>query len=766
MEEQNFNPETCTIEELKEKIESLKNEEEYYNTMQLSAKTFINSVYGVFGTAWFNLANTDIAESITLQGQDLIKFSVIEINKYINDFWNQDYDGHKRIADRLRRVFGDAFNYNGFLDAAKNNTIKLDTVQVYGDSVVGSSMVSLSDGKTVEIQQLFNDGYDPECDLFGKIRVKSDNKVLCVNTKDGTLSEKPIKYIMMHRLNKKMFRVYNDKISIICTEDHSLLKCNNGIEPVKPTELCNDDVLCVIDENLSLKYVDCFKIEYIDSSEYEYVYDIEVDDSSDEYHNFFANGVLVHNTDSVSSDSIIRTKKHTDGITIEDLYNENEENSTICETTLAGHESVCTDDKVLNFDGDSLCSGRSTLYYGNVKRLIRHKVSKPKWRISTQFGNSVEVTEDHSMMVLRGEKLYKVKPCEISTDDKALVLEVDNGKFIERPSDIIECVKTGDYDDEYVYDIEMDDDNHTFFANDILVHNSAYITLQPIIDACGVPSDQQLEFDLAFYEEILSDYMDDKFDEYAKRYHCKNNYEKFELEKISRTIIMLAKKNYMCDVEWIDTGTRFDPLEHVTYTGFDVVKGTTTDYCREEMKTFVNYVMGILNTGRKPTLSEIVTKLKEIKKRFIMQNPNDISITKGISNYENFVKNDKSKDIEYYKFKTKVDDSGNEYVTNDKLPVPIHVRAAAVYNNMLFNKGKRYKSKYSLLKSGEKVRFYYTGEDTVFGFVPDSFPIEFAPAIDIDIQFEKMLLSPLNRIVSAMGYFEIPPTLTYTPSLF
>ena len=430
MEEKNFDPETCTIDELKAVIEKYKNEEEYYNTMQLSAKTFINSVYGVFGTEWFNLANTDIAESITLQGQDLIKFSVIEINKYINEFWNKDYEGHKRIADRLRNIFGDAFKYDEFLELAKRNLLKINTLQVYGDT------------------------------------------------------------------------------------------------------------------------------------------------------------------------------------------------------------------------------------------------------------------------------------------------------------------------------------------------DSAYITLQPIIDACCIPADQQLEFDLAFYEEILEGYMDEKFDEYAKRNHCKHNYEKFELEKISRTIIMLAKKNYMCDVEWIDTGTRFDPLEHITYTGFDVVKGTTTDYCREEMKTFVNYVMGILNSGRKPTLSEIVSKLKEIKKRFIMQNPNDISITKGISNYENFVKNDKTPDIEYYQFKTKVDENGNEYLTKDKLPIPIHVRAAAVYNNMLFNKGKKYKSKYSLLKSGEKVRFYYTGEDTVFGFVPDSFPIEFAPAIDIDIQFEKMLLSPLNRIVSAMGYFEIPPTLTYTKSLF
>lgn len=430
MTEQNFNPETCTIDELKAKIEELKNKEEYYNTMQLSAKTFINSVYGVFGTAWFNLSNTDIAESITLQGQDLIKFSVIEINDYINNHWNQDYDGHKRIANRLRGIFGDAFKYDQFLECAKNNTIKLDTVQVYGDT------------------------------------------------------------------------------------------------------------------------------------------------------------------------------------------------------------------------------------------------------------------------------------------------------------------------------------------------DSAYITLQPLIDSCYIPEDQQLEFDLAFYDEILESYMDGKFDEYAEKFHCKKNYEKFELEKISRTIIMLAKKNYMCDVEWVESGARYEPLEHITYTGYDVVKGTTTDYCREEMKTFVNYVMSILNTGKKPTLSEIVTKLKEIKKRFIMQNPNDISITKRISNYENFVKNDKSKDIEYFKFKTKVDDNGNTYLTEEKLPVPIHVRASAVYNNMLFNKAKKYKSKYSLLKSGEKVRFYYTSADSVFGFIPDSFPLEFAPPVDIDTQFEKVLLSPLNRIVTAMGYSEIPPTLTYTISLF
>ena len=32
------------------------------------------------------------------------------------------------------------------------------------------------------------------------------------------------------------------------------------------------------------------------------------------------------------------------------------------------------------------------------------------------------------------------------------------------------------FDNEYVYDIEVDDNSHTFIANDILVHNSVYTT--------------------------------------------------------------------------------------------------------------------------------------------------------------------------------------------------------------------------------------------------------------------------------------------------
>ena len=98
-------PETCSLEELEAAIEHVENKEEYYHTMEQSAKVFINSVYGVFGTDFFNLANTDLAESVTLQGQHLIKFSVDQINDYFRNKWNADTKAHQAIAEKMKSMF-------------------------------------------------------------------------------------------------------------------------------------------------------------------------------------------------------------------------------------------------------------------------------------------------------------------------------------------------------------------------------------------------------------------------------------------------------------------------------------------------------------------------------------------------------------------------------------------------------------------------------------------------------------------------------------
>ena len=57
---------------------------------QNAIKILINSFYGAFGNKYFYFHNNDIAQSITLQGQDLIKFSIRAVNHYFQNRWHLD----------------------------------------------------------------------------------------------------------------------------------------------------------------------------------------------------------------------------------------------------------------------------------------------------------------------------------------------------------------------------------------------------------------------------------------------------------------------------------------------------------------------------------------------------------------------------------------------------------------------------------------------------------------------------------------------------
>lgn len=317
--------------------------------------------------------------------------------------------------------------------------------------------------------------------------------------------------------------------------------------------------------------------------------------------------------------------------------------------------------------------------------------------------------------------------------------------------DIESCECIGEYEDEYVYDIEMDDESHTFIANDILVHNSSYITLQPIIDQCKIPAKYETDFVLALNEFILDSYLDEKFNEYAKMFNCHKNLEKFELEKIARTLIMLAKKKYIMDISWKEPDVHVPELHSLVFKGIEIIQGSTPAFCRELMKEFITFMLEKLNKGDKPSYDSIISKLKDMKNRFAMQSPNEISKSFGMNDYEKYILDDK-KDIVF-----------TDAVT------PMHVRAAAIYNNTLFTRAKRYKSKYNIIKKGDKVKFYYTdkeGLEDVFAFLPNEFPIEFAPKMNIDKQFEKMVLEPMNRIIVACGYPSVSGSLMFSASLW
>ncbi len=281
-------------------------------------------------------------------------------------------------------------------------------------------------------------------------------------------------------------------------------------------------------------------------------------------------------------------------------------------------------------------------------------------------------------------------------------------------------------------------------AKTVVIYNdtdSTYITMQPVVDSCDWKH-APVDLILKIKDLRLTPYIKLKFDEYAKKFNTKN-LQDLELEKIAYAGLMVAKKKYILDTAWKDPGIYFKPQSKITPTGVEIVQGSTPPFSRKTLKELLHL---LFEKGKKMEYSDIVKTLKEYKKQFILQSPEDISKTVSIGDYEKYALEDKK-----------------EIKLAEKCP--INVRSSAVYNHVILN--SKLKTKYNLIKTGDKIKHYYAkGEPDVFGFLPGSFPYEIAPEVDYDRQFSKVVIEPFNRFMVAAGFNVVPESLIYAKSLF
>jgi len=121
--------------------------------------------------------------------------------------------------------------------------------------------------------------------------------------------------------------------------------------------------------------------------------------------------VVYGDTDSISSNSIIRTTKG--NMTVEDLFSLG--NITWGE---GGKEYSRNDDiQVCHLNTE-----RNAAEYTNYNYVYRHKVSKKKYKVTDSDGHEVLVTEDHSIMVEQDGKLISKKPSELVVGDVVISL--------------------------------------------------------------------------------------------------------------------------------------------------------------------------------------------------------------------------------------------------------------------------------------------------------------------------------------------------------
>lgn len=416
--------------------------------------------------------------------------------------------------------------------------------------------------------------------------------------------------------------------------------------------------------------------------------------------------------------------------------------------------------------------------------------------------------------------------------------------------EIDECKKIGDYKDEYVYDVEVDNEQHTFMANDILVHNSLFISFYPAICHCKW---QNLTFNIDYLNSIdkkfiilvrehnendipkftndnyvatlknirdvekcvkdndvkmilidgdfiihddkdFMDTIDDKksilhqveirwnwanersfclgldyyrycdffkqaLNIYAKKYNVENK-EDFELEKVIKSLISIAKKRYIGDVVYED-GLTYDSLEYIYLKGVELVRSSTPLFARERIMDIVKYLLTHPDTYN---IQDLLKQIKQLRKEFEIADIDEIAMQSSMSNYESKVIDDKNSPMKFVN------------------GVHFSVKAAAYYNHLLSNH-KELQKTYDFLKSGEKIKYYYTknkipikmvksngGEEMkeceVFAYTQGAYPIEFAPEIDYDTQFAKSILSPINSIATVLGMPKITDKLRVVMDIF
>jgi DNA polymerase elongation subunit (family B) len=207
--------EQLSTEELEMLLMEANKNESLFNTRQLVEKLSINSLYGAFSNVYFPLFNQDIARAITGNGRYFIQ----KLANYIENKLQELHPSQKEYI-----TYGDT------------------------DSVLGSTIIKTSAG-VIKIEDLYNN-------LNGNVEVRnSDNFIKHITgdikaasvSPDIKLEYNNIKYVMKHKVKKKMYKIKCGGDEVIITEDHSMMIIRDEmLIEIKPKDVLKSDKIVKI----------------------------------------------------------------------------------------------------------------------------------------------------------------------------------------------------------------------------------------------------------------------------------------------------------------------------------------------------------------------------------------------------------------------------------------------------------------------------------------------------------------------------------------
>lgn len=180
-----------------------------------SLKTMINSLYGALANKFFFIKNPDFAAAITSSGRFFIQL----------------------CAERAEEYFQ-------AMTETEKGLIKNNKFVVYGDtdSVVSDSCLHINN-KVITIEDFFNE-VDSKIDVTPsgcEVKQVKDCLTPTFSIKTG-LVQKPVKYVMRHKVKKQMFRIKTKDGFVDVTKDHSIkVLRNDELIDIKPSEIQKGD---------------------------------------------------------------------------------------------------------------------------------------------------------------------------------------------------------------------------------------------------------------------------------------------------------------------------------------------------------------------------------------------------------------------------------------------------------------------------------------------------------------------------------------------
>jgi len=261
-----------------------------YEVLQYAYKQLANSIYGVMGTSVYRLSDKTTAAAITGAGRELIRLSAHFASRYIQ----------KIIDEKRLDIPYDVFELSvpsieALADIAQRKYV------IYGDSVVGDTTIVIKRADNtvhrIPINSLFT--HVDQMSTDGKEYCFLEDVYALTKVDDDNLDFRKVPYVMRHaRGSKRLFDVnITSNWKVVVTEDHSLIwrdtKTNADVCGA-PLDTTSDRKLITYTDDQHMLYRLPSSITESTRTD-EYVYDIEVEGT----HTFFANGILVHNTDSL-----------------------------------------------------------------------------------------------------------------------------------------------------------------------------------------------------------------------------------------------------------------------------------------------------------------------------------------------------------------------------------------------------------------------------------------------------------------------------------